>query len=81
MRYEDGVVDSGSRLLVFDEPTAEGNLHVHAFKSRGPRRMRRQSTGRALLLVVVVLLIVIALAIWLSSRVEVSTLGTALTNY
>jgi hypothetical protein len=64
----------------FNEPIAEADVHVHAVKSRGPRRVTPRGIGRALCLVVVVLLIVIALAIWLSSRVEVSTVG-ATTNY
>ena len=75
MRYEDGVVDT-KVCGVWGAPAAE------SFKGRAPRlKTRRQGIAKALRLVIVVLLIVIALAIWLSTRVEVSTVSTALTNY
>jgi hypothetical protein len=67
-------------------PSAEDGVHVHAFdsavKRRSPRpKLNRKGMGTSLRLVVLVLLIVIALAIWLSTRIEISAASAGLTTY
>ena len=67
---------------MWGDPAADGDVHVHAFKSRGPRpKTKRRGIGRALRLVSAVLMIVIPLALWLSSAVASSPASTALAHY
>jgi hypothetical protein len=82
MRYEDEVVDLGKGCPVWGDPAADGDVHVQAFKSRGPRpKPRRQGIGRALRRVAVVLMILIPLVLWISNVVVSSPASTALAHY
>jgi hypothetical protein len=79
------VQDRNRDRSVFLEPVVAGSVHEHALNHPNrlaPRsKLKPRDLGKSVRRVIIILLIVAVLAIWISSRVGASPVGTVLTNY
>jgi hypothetical protein len=79
------VQDPERERLVFLEPVVAGSIHEHALSHPNrlaPRsKLKQRDLGKSVRRVIIILLIVAVVAIWISSRVGASPVGTVLTNY